>query len=170
MILSGIGGRIMSDVQENLFEKALGWAKANWTLPLWLIAIILLLASTVVDLSISYELEELRKALPKFLFTKLATHVTRDVGLSMLIGLFVSSVIERRHQKELKDSLNSRIQSISENVFSGVYNSDIPKAIVSEAIEQILKARIVRSELDINYTIKAMSVTLTNDRRVTIHC
>jgi len=55
--------------------------------------------------------------------------------------------------------MDERMEEMANNVFSGVFQTDLPNELVSEAIDIGLKAKVIREDFNLNYTLLDASFT-----------
>lgn len=89
-------------------------------------------------------------------------HLSQEVGYALMISVFVGVVVERRHRKRWDQEMTSRMEEISDNVFSGVFQAELPPNLVRETIAIGLRQKIVREGFDVTYTLKDASYTNEN--------
>jgi hypothetical protein len=89
-------------------------------------------------------------------------HLSRDIGFALIIAVVVGVVIERRHRKRWAADMVDRSQTIAENVFSGVFQADLPPKLVSETISLGLKVKIIREDFDVTYCLTSAPMEQTS--------
>jgi len=82
-------------------------------------------------------------------------HIIRDIGIAFIIAIILAAGIESEHRKQLRGMLEEKVGSISENVFKGVYNVELPREYVSETVSLAIKNNFVRTGTQVIYWIRS---------------
>jgi hypothetical protein len=128
----------------------------------FLIATVFLLVSVVLDSAITYDIETIKAFAPGFLLKAVIVSVLRDLAFAIYISIILTFLIERRHREQLEKKLDERVQAISEGVFAGVFQSEIPAAVVREAVDSAFKAKLFRRRFEITYSLSDAQVAMPN--------
>ena len=90
--------------------------------------------------------------------------VLREVGFASLIALILAVFIEQSSRARMEAAASKRQQEISENVFRGIFENDIPKIMVNEVVDTILKAKIIRLEHAATYVVDDEEIEIEGNR------
>jgi len=77
----------------------------------------------------------------------------RELGFACFIALVLSVFVENEARKRQLTATSKQQSEISDNVFRGVYARDLPAVIVDGVVNQVLKAKIIRTDHTNNYTL-----------------
>ena len=80
-------------------------------------------------------------------------HLLRDVSISFMVAVVLLVAIEVDHRRHLDDSFQKKLEAISQNVFSGVFNTKLPSAYIHRIVDDMLKAELVREDMSVTYTL-----------------
>lgn len=88
-------------------------------------------------------------------------------GVGVLVSLIIATLILRDQRFEVQLDLDRRLDSISQNVFAGVLGMKLPKPYVDLVVSQILSPSIVREDLQVQITMRAVAEVpgLAGDRQ-----
>ena len=118
-------------------------------------ALVFFLAATVWDITYLTDPEWVAADVERVWFAKAKTWigVLKEMGFASLIALIIAVVIERTSRARQEMTTSERQREIAESVFRGVFETDIPKTIVDEVVEGILKSKIVRLDHTSTYVL-----------------
>lgn len=118
-------------------------------------ALAFFLAATVWDITYLSDPEWVAADAKRVWFAKAKTWigVLKEMGFASLIALIIAVVIERSSRARQEMTTSERQREIAESVFRGVFETDIPKTIVEEVVEGVLKSKIVRLDHTNTYVL-----------------
>ncbi len=130
------------------------------------VALLSLLGATVLDAAYLSDPAWIEADKGKLWFLKATTWigVLREVGFASLIALILAVFIEQSSRARMEAAASKRQQEISENVFRGIFETDIPKVMVDEVVDSILKAKIIRLEHAATYVADDKEIEIEGSR------
>lgn len=119
-----------------------------------IISLSFLLAATYIEY-ISYA-----SAAPDMFLTSPKTWVSlfKELAFAFLIALIISIGIEESSRRELNEAVSDHVKEIQRNVFNSTFGRNLPKAILSEVEDLVLKADFVRSRHRAIYTLSIKNI------------
>ncbi|MBK4721905.1 hypothetical protein JJL56_23915 [Azospirillum sp. YIM DDC1] len=92
------------------------------------------------------------------LSSKTWTSLFKELSFALLIALVISIGIEESSRKELNDAVSDHVKDIQRNVFNSTFGRNIPREILAEVEDLVLKADFVRSRHRAIYTLSIKNV------------
>lgn len=86
--------------------------------------------------------------------------VLKELGYASLIALLISVVVEQSSRARQEETTARRQQEIAESVFRGVFESDLPRELVDEVVDGVLRSKFVRTEHICTYSLTDGSETI----------
>lgn len=84
--------------------------------------------------------------------------IFKELSFALLIALIISVGIEESSRKELNEAVSNHVKEIQNNVFNSTFGRNIPKEILSEMEDLVLKADFVRSRHRATYNLSIKNV------------
>jgi hypothetical protein len=79
--------------------------------------------------------------------------LTHEIGFALVVAVTIWSTYEFFTQSETEDQWNNRIETITRNVFFGVFKRNFPTDFIKEANVLVLDQVFIREDLHVSYTI-----------------
>ena len=111
-----------------------------------------LLAGAFAAMGLSYYLEHK---------TQFWSHVSRDVGISGLVGFFLAMTFERFSGEEFKRLTKEDRDAIKQDVFYYVLGYDLPSRLRNEISTQIVKSPFLRQDFVMDVELQIIKDTVT---------
>jgi hypothetical protein len=86
------------------------------------------------------------------------------LGLTMLAAVFISSTVDRRTRGYFFDELARKTEALGSNVLLGMFETRHHPRLFSLVKEHIFEKKIIRRNIDINYTLTDLDIDLSNTR------
>jgi hypothetical protein len=87
-----------------------------------------------------------------------------ELGFAFLISLIIIIALEQRTREEFEITVRDRITSIQANVFESTFGRNLPKSVISEVENLVLKADFIREDHTSSYRFRlANAQNLTKD-------
>jgi hypothetical protein len=97
-------------------------------------------------------------------FLRDATH---EIGFALIVAVTIWTTYEFFTQAETEDQWNNRIETITRNVFFGVFKRNFPSDFIKEANVLVLDQTFMREDLHVIYTISDANYTDRSGRQRT---
>jgi hypothetical protein len=85
-------------------------------------------------------------------------HLSRDLGIALLVGVFVSITIERVSRERQEEAVRSFLRGVGENFIYAVYGNDFPRDLFDCVRETVFGTKLLRS----GYKVQAWLYDLDN--------
>ena len=92
-------------------------------------------------------------AIPPFPGSEFLKVLCHEIGFALIVACTIWIAFEVFTHAETDEEWSKRIEQISRNVFFGVFRRNLPKAFINEASLLVLEQRLVRTGLNVTYTI-----------------
>lgn len=131
-----------------------GYVKRNKYALVTIISLIFLLAATYIEyMSYTPVANDMFLTSPKTW-----VGIFKELAFALLIALIISIGIEESSRRELNEAVSEHVKEIQSNVFNSTFGRNIPRAILSEVEDLVLKADFVRSRHRAIYTLSIKNI------------
>jgi len=86
----------------------------------------------------------------------------KELGIAFFIALIISIAIERAARTEFDKTIKQRVTEIQENVFKSTFSRNIPKALIDEVENLVLRADFIRRDHRTTYRLSIRSARAIN--------
>lgn len=89
------------------------------------------------------------------------------LGLTMVAAVFISSTVDRRTRGYFFDEIARKTEILGSNVLLGMFESRHHPRLFSLVKEHVFEKKIIRRNIDLNYTLTDLDVDLSSTRLAT---
>lgn len=86
-------------------------------------------------------------------FPFLIAEALKAVGLTIVAAVSISSTVDHRTRTYFFSQLSNRMRRLGSNVISGMFETNQPERLFELIKQDILEKKVVRKNIDINYTL-----------------
>ena len=85
-----------------------------------------------------------------------------ELGFAFLISLIIIMGLEQRSRDEFNITVNERITNIQDNVFKSTFSRNIPKSVIDEVDNLVLRADFIRESHTSSYRFRRTNAKIIN--------
>src|SRR5688500_16454049 len=87
-------------------------------------------------------------------YNVLISTLFKEIGFAFIVAVIIWGMFEYSQHSESEDKWNKRIESMTKNVFMGVFKRNLPDALIREANTLVLNQNFLREDFHVIYTLR----------------